>query len=467
MYHSKEAEEVLKELNTNIFGLEHEEAIHRLNENGKNILPSKKRDSLFKIAMKELASPIDIILILTVVISFVVGENIDAWVILFIITVDVIIGTYEENKALKSAESLSKLLKVKTKVLRGHEKSEIDSEELTIGDIILLESGTKITADARILESFNLRVDESVLTGESALISKNTHKLAQNTILAERKNMLYAGTSVLSGRGKAVVVAISSNTEVGKIAHQVNSANEEKSPLTIRMKKFSKQISLFMIIIAFLSFLVLYQKGYDMKTIFLSVVALAVSALPEGLPLALTMALTIASNRMSKKHVIVKKLNSVESLGSCTVIATDKTGTLTVNEQTARKIVLENGKEFDITGIGYNIDGEVLCEHKIDQEKIEHLVQVCAVNNEAHFEYDEGDYIYYGDSIDIAFLVLKEKMKLEKEFSKEKMIPYESEKGYSAVFYKKNNQLYCTVKGSIEKVMEFSSMQDSYIHQNE
>ena len=467
MYFTKKVEEVLKEVGSSLSGLTRGEAKKRLEEKGKNVLPSKKRDSIIKIFFSEFASPIEMILVLTVIISFIIGETVDALVILFIILIDATMGTYQENKALKSAEALSSMLKVKAKVLRDNEEVEIDSEEIVVGDILLLESGAKITADCLLVESSNLQVDESVLTGESMACLKEVCILSDNTVLADRKNMLFSGTSVMTGRAKAVVVAVARETELGKIASKVAETKDEKSPLTIRMDKFSKQISILILIVAVVSGALLYVKGYEVNAIFLSVVALAVSAMPEGLPLALTMALTIASTRMSKKNVIVKKLNSVESLGSCTVIASDKTGTLTVNEQTARKIVLEDGSSFEVTGTGYNTNGKVVPVAEADLKIAERLVELCALNNEAHFESKSDKYEYYGDSIDVAFLVLRDKMKLKSNLVSEEVIPYESEKQYSAVFYKRDGKLRCTVKGSLEKVMSFSSKKDQYIKQNE
>lgn len=467
MYFTKETNDVINELNTSADGLTSKEAIKRLNENGKNELPTKKRDSIIKILFGELSSPIEIILIVTVLISFLIGEVTDALVISFIILVDVIMGTYQENKALKSAEALSKLLKVKAKVLRDGEEKEIDSENLVVGDILIVDSGTKITADCRIIECRNLQTDESVLTGESLAINKTSNVILENTILADRVNMLYASTNVMTGRAKAVVVAIGVNTEIGKIAKEVNAVKEEKSPLTIRMDQFSKQISILILIIATICMILLIIKGYPINTIFLTVVALAVSAMPEGLPLAKTLALTVASNRMSKKNVIVKKLNSVESLGSCTVIASDKTGTLTVNEQTARKIVLKNGSSIEVTGTGYNTNGEIKALNEKDKECALRIATLCALNNEAHFEKKNDKYEYYGDSIDIAFLVLKEKCNILELYERENVIPYESEKQYSAVFYKKDGKLRCTVKGSLEKVMSFSETNSIYVKQNE
>ena len=461
--YKKSIEEIINETKSSKSGLSNEEVNTRLEKDGKNILPKKKRDSLLKLFIKELASPIELILIVTVIISLIAGEAIDAIAITFIILLDVCMGVYQENKALKSAEALSNMIKTKTKVLRNNKELIVDSEDIVIGDIIILESGSKITADLRIIESSNLQVDESVLTGESVTVSKNSDVINNDVILAERKNMLFAGCSVITGRCKAVVIATGINTEIGKIAKQVNDANEEKTPLTIRMNKFTKQISFLIIIIAIISAVVLYLNNYEPKAIFLSVVALAVSAMPEGLPLALTMALTIGSNRMSKKNVIVKNLNSVEALGSCTVIASDKTGTLTVNEQTARKIVLASGKTIEITGTGYNIEGEVLESNK----ESERIVNLCALNNEAHFAKENGEYKYHGDSIDIAFLVLKEKLQSKFNGNKVSIIPYESEKQYSAVFYELDGVLRCTVKGSLEKVMSFSNQSDKYIKQNE
>ena len=467
MEYNKSIDEIIKELNSNLDGLSSKEAKARLEKNGINMLPGNKRDSIFKIFVGELMSPIEIVLIITVIISFFIGETIDALVIFFIILVDVLMGTYQENKALKSAEALSKMIKTKAKVLRNGEEVEIDSEELVVGDIILVDSGTKITSDARIIECSNLQVDESALTGESLAEAKSSEVLVGEIPLGDRKNMLFAGTNVMTGRAKAIVVATALNMEIGKIASTVAETKDEKSPLTIRMEKFTKQISILILVIALISGMLLYIKGYEMNAIFLSVVALAVSAMPEGLSLALTMALTIASNRMSKKNVIVKKLNSVESLGSCTVIASDKTGTLTVNEQTARKIVLKDGSTYNVSGTGYHSNGRVTAVGDASLDAVKNIIELSALNNEASFEEDSKGSHYLGDSIDIAFLVLKEKMDLKSTLTKKEVVPYESEKQYSAVFYEKNGKLRCTVKGSLEKVMSFSEKKALYNEQNE
>ena len=452
MYCNKSIEEIEKELATNINGLTEKDAIERLKKYGANSLPKKEKDSVLKIFLNEFKDPILILLIFAITASLLVGEIIDALAIFFIVLIDVIMSTYQENKANNTAEALANLVKEKTKVIRNGKILTINSTELTIGDYVILESGDKISADLRLVEAHNFTVDESVLTGESINVSKDNNIVNKSNVsINEQTNMAFAGTSVVTGRAKAIVVAIGLSTEIGKIAHSINATKEEKSPLTIRIEKFSKQISGFVIIIAVIITVLLIIKDVPYHEIFLSVIALAVSAMPEGLPLALTMALRIASNKMAKKNVIVRKLNSVESLGSCTVIASDKTGTLTVNEQMAKKILLPNNMEFEVTGTGYDFAGEV---HGDNIELAEELAMLGAINNEAIINDDKK----IGDSIDIAFLVLARKLNVDIHHMKIlESIPYESENKYSAVFYECDGKTYCTVKGSLEVVKNFSS----------
>lgn len=466
-YYNQDINEVFKEFNTNESGLKAKKAQELLEKNGRNELPKAKQDSIIKLFIDQFKNPIELILVVTVILSFIAGEVVDAVAIIFIILVDVLMGTYQEWKARKDAESLVNMIKSTSRVMRDGKEIEVESSELVLGDIILLESGDKISADARIIECHNFQVDESALTGESLNVVKTNEKLEANIALAERRNMVYAGTAVTTGRASAVVVATAINTEIGKIADKVTNTEEEKSPLTIRTEKFSKQISAIIIIIAIITTVVLVTKGYEWNEVFLCVIALSVSAMPEGLPLALTMALTVASQRMAKKNVIVKKLNAVESLGSCTVIASDKTGTLTVNEQTAKEIVLADGSNYKINGTGYNDNGYVLPLDGADIKNAEHIALLGAINNEAHLEKQPtGKWESFGDSIDIAFLSLAAKLKVTDKPSIIERIPYESENQYSAVFYEKNGETYCTVKGSLEKIMSFSEENEKYIQQN-
>jgi len=450
-WYSKEVEEICKNLNVDDKGLNDKEINERIEKYGKNTLPKQKKDSVLKIFFSEFKDPIVLLLLAAIIASFLVGEVIDAVAIIFIVLVDVLMGTYQENKANNIADALSKLVTVKSKVVRNGEITTIDSEDLVVGDIVLLESGDKISADLRIIEAHNFMVDESILTGESVQVSKNSDVISgHNLVISDQSNMAFSGTTVVTGRATGIVVSTGINTEIGKIAHSISETKEEKSPLTLRVEKLSKQISILVVVVAIIIMILLIVKHVPYHEIFLSVVALAVSAMPEGLPLALTMALTIASNKMAKKNVVAKKLHSVESLGSCTVIASDKTGTLTVNEQTAKKILLPNNKEYDIEGVGYELDGKV-----VDSDELSKQISLLGVlNNEASIDNNKR----IGDSIDIAFLVLGKKEKIDTNDIKIiDRIPYESENKYSAVFYEKDGEIYCTVKGSLEVVNSFCS----------
>ncbi len=331
-YYSMTIDEVFKRFQVDESGLSTREATKRINKYGKNELPKKERDSIFKIFFMEILDSIVLFIIVAIIASLEVGEVVDALAIVFIVLVDLIIGTYEENKANTTVEALASLVPEKVKVDRDGKEVLIDSKDLTIGDYVYLESGDKISADLRLVEAHNFTVDESILTGESITVEKNSKMLANKEMaITSQTNMVFAGTSVVTGRARAIVVGVGLNTEIGKIANTLNETVEEKSPLTIRVDKFSKQISILIGILSIILAILLFSKGLPFQEVLVSVIALAVSAMPEGLPLALTMALTIASNKMAKRKVVAKKLNYVESLGSCTVIASDKTGTLTVN----------------------------------------------------------------------------------------------------------------------------------------
>ncbi len=451
-YYDKDISDVQFDFGTSELGLDDNEVRARREKYGANTLPKKKKDGILKIFFREFIDPMVMLLVLAIAASLVAGELIDACVIAFIILTDAIMGTYQENRANNTAEALADYIKVQVKVVRGGEDQIVNAEELVPGDFCMLESGDKISADMRLVETHNFSVDESVLTGESLQVAKNPEVIGKvGAPLGDQRNMAFSGTTVVSGRAKAIVVKTGLSTELGKIADSLNNTDKAKSPLTLRVEKLSRQISIMIVIIAVILTTLLVIKQVPYTEILLTVIAFAVSAMPEGLPLALTMALSIASNRMAKKNVIVRKLNSAESLGSCTVIASDKTGTLTVNQQTAKRIVLPNGEEYQVSGTGFSTSGKVSGNIMSYAEEIGLLG---VLNNEASI--DNGKRI--GDSIDIAFLVLGEKLGIKTQGIKIiERVPYESENKYSAVFYEQNGETYCTVKGSLEVVAGFCS----------
>lgn len=457
MYY-KEIEEIENLLKTSESGLTKLEAKKRLEANGGNEIPKPPKLTIFNLFIAQFLSPIVFILIIAAIFSLITKSYSDSIFIFLVIFINAIIGTYQEWSSEKSAEKLQNMIKMKTKVIRDGNQVEIDSHEMVVGDIVVLESGDKVAADIRLMETNNLEIDESILTGESISKEKMETMKDENTPLSERTNIAYAGTLVTKGRGRGIVVAVGKDTEFGKVADKVLGSEDAKSPLIIRMEKFIRQISIGFIFLALALSALLYFKGYPLQEIFQNVVALTVSSIPEGLTIAMTIVLSLASAKMAKKKVIVKKLNAVESLGSCSVIATDKTGTLTANEQTAKRILLPTGTSAYIKGVGYNDIGEVEIDEALlldDKKNIRELAKMGVLNNEASLKVEEGKWVYHGDAIDIAFLALGYKLQVDAKEKIVESIPYESKQKYSAVFYEEEKKLYCTVKGAVEKVLEF------------
>lgn len=468
-WHSVEENQVLRELIASRHGLPLSEVEDRRNFYGENKLPEVIKVTLFQTILHQFINPLIFILLAAALASILIGEITDSIFIFFVIIINSGLGAYQEYNAEKSAEGLKSLLKIKARVKRAGEDVEIGAEEIVPGDIVYLESGMKVPADIRLLEVFNLSVDESFLTGESIANLKNHALIDHDVDLRERSNMAYAGSTVVSGRGMGVVVGTGVMTQVGQISKDVKESTSAKPPLVLRMERFTKQVSIFIVILSVLLGVLLRMGGMDFAGIFFFVVAMAVSAIPEGLPVALTIALSVASNRMSKRNVIVRKLTAVESLGSCTVIASDKTGTLTVNQQTVRKIVLPFKKTFFVSGEGYNGVGEVVEEalllpvslHSIDP-CLARLNRISVLANEGSLNPKNDQWEYFGDAMDVALLGMSYKIGVDpndirREFPIVQQIPYESERKYSAAFWKESGLLHIGIKGAVETVLGFCS----------
>ncbi|MBM3324255.1 MAG: HAD-IC family P-type ATPase [Calditrichaeota bacterium] len=466
-WHFLEEPDVYEELQSRPEGLSDDEASRRLEFYGPNALPVKEPPTIWVILLHQILNPLIFILLAAAVASLAIGEATDALFILIVIALNSALGAYQEFQAEKSAASLQRLLKIRARIRRNDSEREIPSEEVVPGDIVLLESGNKVPADLRLLQCHSLAADESFLTGESIAAEKHIGRLPEDTGVSERKNMVFAGSTITAGRGMGIAVGTGSETQVGIIAETVTRSESGKPPLVLRMERFVKHISILLLAIsAGLAVLLRYQ-GHDAASIFFLVVALAVSAIPEGLPVALTVALSIATKRMSRRNVIVRKLTAVESLGSCTVIASDKTGTLTVNQQTARKIMLANGKTFGISGEGYNGEGEVLAEDNTDmsqsvRERLNKLAELAILANEASLTRQDGDWRHHGDAMDVAFLAIGYKLGLNPAEVKNQSkitgeIPYESEHKFSAAFYEKDGKGYVAAKGAVETILDFCS----------
>lgn len=387
-FHDKSVKEALDLTATHEYGLTNEEAARRTAEYGPNELVKEKRDGPIKIFLRQFHDALIYILIIATIVSFAVGERVDAYIILLILIFNAAFGFIQEFKAERAIDLLKKLTTLKTKVIRDNKQIEIPSSKIVPGDIIILESGDKVPADLRLIEVNNLQTDEASLTGESNPITKTINSLVRSTPLAERKNMLFSGTGVVRGTGKAVVVATGMRTEIGKIADMVQKAEKSETPLQKKLKEFGKFLGYITISISVLVFVIGFIRGMDLIEIFLTAVALAVAAVPEGLPAIVTICLALGVQRMVKRNALIRRLASIETLGCITVICSDKTGTMTKNEMTVTKC-FTNHKFFNVTGKGYNDLGEFTDKDnkKIDPVKeFPQMLEVAATCNNASEE---------------------------------------------------------------------------------
>src|SRR5210317_2355793 len=316
-WHALKDSEVLTRTRSCRQGLTSSEAAVRLDQYGPNLLPGKPQPGLATIFIHQFLSPLIYILIAAGLVSMAIGEWTDAGFIFAVILLNALLGTFQEWKAERGAAALQELLKTSCRVRRDNHLLDLLAEELVPGDLVLLESGSRTPADLRLLEVRNLSIDESLLTGESQAVDKQLGTCAETTQLSERLNMAFAGTTVTSGRSLGVVVATAQLTEVGSIAAAVATTTLVKPPLVLRMEQFARQVSYLVVGFVVLLAVVAFSQGTPFNEVFLMAVALAVSAIPEGLPVAMTVALSIATTRMARRNVIVRKLTAVEGLGSC------------------------------------------------------------------------------------------------------------------------------------------------------
>lgn len=458
-WHSITESEIFEILQTTPHGLDELEVAKRQEQCGFNRLPGKEPPTVFQIFLAQFKNPLIYILGAATIVSLILNEYTDAVFIVMVLLINAIIGTLQEHKAEKSAAALHKMFKIMVSVKRNGKASTVDAEQLVPGDIVMLESGNRVPADLRLLHCNQLYIDESLLTGESVAIEKNNTPVEENTPLADRTNMAFAGSTVASGRAVGIVVQTGNHTEVGNIAHAISITDSLKPPLVIRLEKFAKHVSWVVMGAIVILWFIGITKGIPHHELFFLAVALAVSAIPEGLPIAVTVALSIGTGRMAKRNVIVRKLTAVEGLGSCTYIASDKTGTLTVNMQTVKCISLPDGTAFNVSGEGYNNNGSIepLSNNK-GLTLPDLFTDVALLCNEAELYLENNTWKHYGDAMDVALIALAYKAgklnSTKNNFKILKQIPFESERKYSAVVYQNNNEeIFAAAKGASEVII--------------
>ena len=452
-WYQKSSATVVEEIGSDLHkGLSDKEAAERLAKYGPNELKGKPHATIWEMLLEQFKDFLVLILIGASIVSAFVGEVADSLVIIVIVVLNAALGVFQEAKAEKAMEALQKMAAPNSKVIRDGNIQTVPSRELVVGDIVLLEAGDYVPADVRILESMNLKVEEASLTGESVQVEKETVAIDHEASLADRHNMGYMGTVVTYGRGKAVIIGTGMNTEIGKIAQMISSFEEQSTPLQEKLADFGKILGILCLAVCAVVFVLGIYQGYrdgnltmdEVTLLFMTAVSLAVAAIPEGLPAVVTIVLAIGMQRMVKKNSIVKKLHAVETLGSTTVICSDKTGTLTQNQMTVVRLFAD-GQLLEVSGEGYSPEGSFSREGKPLQATAEPglnlLLQGSALCNDAILQpTEEKGWKIAGDPTEGALVVVAAKAGYDRDSINEKFprvqeIPFDSSRKMMTTFH--------------------------------
>jgi magnesium-transporting ATPase (P-type) len=466
-WHALPLADVISRLEANAnAGLSAAEARHRIEADGPNTLPEDARQPLWRIVIHQFASPLIYILFAAAGIAMAAGERGDALVILAVVIMNAIIGAVQEGRAERSMEALRRLAAVRVRVKRNGGQQLIDARELVPGDIVLVQAGDAVAADARLIEAASLEAAEAALTGESLPVNKSVGELPAATLLADRSNMIHSGTHIVAGRGVAIVVETGVHTEVGNIATLTQKAAQPKTPLELRLSQFGR----FLVVAAVLIFLTVIGVGVWRGLPFFDVLMVAISQMvslvPEGLPVAMTIALAVGMQRMAHHNAIVRRLAAVETLGSTTVICTDKTGTLTRNEMTVTALWLPDRRCIEVSGVGYAPEGELQCDGRrlraADDSVLHDLIEAVVLCNDARLAApDENDSRWrpIGDTTEAALLTLARKAGIDPAALRQRSprtaeIPFDSRAQMMAVENDIGGQARVFLKGAPEVILE-------------
>lgn len=463
-WYSLDTKEACLELEINPeLGLEIEEAVGRLRDYGSNVLQEKPPRSLLSIFIGQMKEILVLILLAAAAISGILGEWADSIVILIIVILNAVIGVFQENKAEHALKALKEMTKPSAKVVRGGKVLQISAEEVVPGDVILLDAGDSVPADARLIESASLRSNESALTGESAPVEKDPAVLnAVQIPIGDQKNMLFMGTTITAGRGKAIVVETGMKTQLGRIARLLDEAVSESTPLQQRLGKLGKILGVAAGLIVVLVFLIGLWRGENLLEMFMISISLAVAAVPEGLPAVVTIVLALGVTRMSRRQAIIRKLPAVETLGTATVICSDKTGTLTKNQMTVTGIFVAD-RLFEVTGTGYLPEGKFLERNRteilpIDDKNLELILLGGLLNCDARLEETEQGYCVIGDPTEGALVVAAAKAGLSRgavntNSPRLAEIPFDSERKMMTTFHELDGFVRSFTKGAPDVIL--------------
>ncbi len=464
-------DEVLGTFDTSLHGLSGKEANARLAQYGLNQIRQAEPVRPWAIFLHQFASPLIYVLLVAMVITLLIGDYTDATVIAMVLALNATIGFIQEYRAENAMQALMGLVSPRATVRRDGERYEIESRELVPGDIVLLESGDLVPADVRLVEASQFQTDDSILTGESAAVTKVSEALEdiERVSPGDLRNMAFMGTAVASGRAKAVVVATGQQTQIGLIAGEMHETVRARTPLQHRMHRFGNRVSIAIVLVSIVAFSVGLMQGVPASDMFLTAVAIAVAAIPEGLPVVMTVALAVSVRRMAKRQAIIRRLPAVETLGSCTVIVSDKTGTLTENRMTVQQLWTAN-QSYTITGTGLSPSGHVERDGSaVDVDAGSALSETLLAGllaNESdirrHPEREDEDFVAHGDPTEVALLVAAAKAGLAREdlldeFPQIDHVPFESQQQFSATVHTdraSGDAMIAYIKGAPERVLD-------------
>ncbi|MDO8725425.1 MAG: HAD-IC family P-type ATPase [Candidatus Methanoperedens sp.] len=456
-WYTYSAEMVFQRLRSGRQGLISDDVNHRLSASGFNELPEKKRISPLGIFLSQFKNYLILVLIGAAIISAFTGETTNAYVILFIILFISVLGFIQEYRAERAMEALKKMVSYEARVLRDGKVKKIATRELVPGDIIHIEAGDRIPADARLVDAINLETNESSLTGESHTVSKSAGALTEDTPVAEQKNMLFMGTAAVRGNGIAVVVGTGNNTQIGSIAQMIQ-AEEEDPPLKIKFAKLATQLARIVLLACLIIFIAGTLRGQDIPGMLVIAAALAVAGIPEALPFIVTATLAIGTQRMAKHNAIIRRLPAVETLGCATVICSDKTGTITRGEMTVRTLFTNDF--INVTGSGYIPEGEFSRDGAaIQPSKDAHLTELLKIGmmcNNSYLEHD-GGWRIIGDPTEGALLVAAKKGGLDESYPRITELPFDSERRLMSTLHNTPRSIMAFVKGAPESVLDVCS----------
>ncbi|QKS69970.1 cation-transporting P-type ATPase [Paenalkalicoccus suaedae] len=458
---AKDTDDVAQALETDASsGLSQDEASSRLEKNGKNELPEAEKEPTWKKFLKHFHDVLIYVLLAAAVVTAILGHTVDTIVILAVAVINATIGYFQESRAEKALEGIKDMLSLEATVIRGGDSQEIDASELVVGDLVQLRAGDKIPADLRVIEASNLNVEESALTGESTAVEKGTEPLDEDTILNDRDNMLFSGTSVSSGSGMGIVVEVAEQTEIGKINASISEVDDIQTPLLKQTARFGRIIAMTIVVVAAIMFVIGYFfRGYEAGEMLLNVIALAVAAIPEGLPAILSIILAIGVQNMAKRNSIIRNLPSVETLGSVSIIASDKTGTLTKNEMTVTAVMTDE-HDYEVKGTGYAPEGSIEKDGETatpsEDKTLYHFLHAVKNTNDASLTKDDDDnWTIDGDPTDGCFLTLAEKAEEDiKDLEVISKIPFDSDYKYMAVLVDVDDERYIYMKGAPDRIFE-------------